>query len=155
MAKRSAQDVAILSNRAAELLESGLTIAEVASQLDVSTRTVQRWRNRTQFSPIARPEIEQKSHIEVADPIPDGLKYLPDFKIATNLESLIPVALDELRRILENPESRTADKLRACGIIGDWSGLNGGLYGSIRRVFGAGYVVVDPRRSAEKDTRTY
>jgi hypothetical protein len=146
MAKRSQQDVAILAERAYRLLESGMSTSEVAQQLQVSPRTLQRWRNRPRLLPLA--ELEN-SQIEVLDSDDDFDKmeyrgYLLNFKSTSRLEKLIPAAMDQLEAILIDPNSRSSDKLRACQIIGDWSGLNGGTDGSLRRVFALGYDITAP-----------
>jgi hypothetical protein len=158
MAKRSQEDVAILASKATQLLKNGLSVSEVAEQLQVSTRTIQRWRNRPQVLPIRRSGIEEKPQLESIGsenepPYPsqnDFQRHLRYFDDAGKLEALIPVALDELKHILENPDTRIADKLRACQVIGDWSGLSGGFDGSMRRVLAAGYVIVAPRIPAQE-----
>jgi transposase-like protein len=145
MAKRSQQDVAILAERAYKLLESGMSSSEVARQLQVSPRTLQRWKSRPRLLPL----VEGNSQIEVLDS--DNFQKhefreaLLSYKPASKLEALIPIALDQLESILTNPETRPSDRLRACQIIGDWSGLNGGADGSCRRVFALGFDIVAPR----------
>jgi hypothetical protein len=147
MAKRSQQDVAILAERAYKLLESGMSTSEVAQQLQVSPRTLQRWKNRPRLLPLA--ELENNSQIEVLDSAADFEKQefrrgILNFKSASRLEKLISVAMDQIEAVLINPDSRPADRLRACQIVGDWSGLAGGADGSLRRVFALGYDVVAP-----------
>ncbi len=153
MAKRSQQDVAILAERAYRLLESGMSSAEVAKELQVSQRTLQRWKNRPRLLPLAHPEqtseVEENSQIDILDSHGDFEKvafrqYLLVHKSALRLERLIPTALDQLENILRDPDIRVSDRLRACQIIGDWSGLNGGTDGAMRRVFAAGYDIVAP-----------
>lgn len=158
MAKRSQQDVAILAGKAARLLESGMSVAEVADELQVSARTVQRWRNRPRLLPQGRPEEKPHPHIEVVDSDDfqknEFQEAILSYKCAGKLEALIPIALDQLESILKNPDTRTTDRLRACQLIGDWSGLNGGLEGSIRRVLSAGYLVIDPTSQPTQEKKS-
>ena len=153
MARRSEQDVAILAERAYRLLESGMSSAEVAKQLQVSTRTLQRWKSRPRLLPLAQArqtsEIEENSQIDILDSHGDFEKvafreYLLVHKSASRLERMIPTVLDQLENILRDPDTRVSDRLRACQIIGDWSGLNGGTDGDMRRVFAVGYDIVAP-----------
>ena len=59
------------------------------------------------------------------------------------LERLLPLVFFRLQLILENPDARVADQLAAAKLIGDWSGFQGGLKGSLTRVFAAGYTIYD------------
>lgn len=58
-----------------------------------------------------------------------------------SLELLLPLVFLRLRRILENPDIRVSDQLKAAELLGRWAGLNEGLSGSINRVFSAGYTI--------------
>lgn len=142
MSKRSAQDLALLSGRAAELFERGLSTTEIAEALSVSVRSVQRWRKNPVLptptpSPTSTPD-EPALETEILPPDESRSEELG------SLYDLIPAAIEELHRILGSSDSRTADKLKACQVIGDWSGLSGGLEGSVRRCHLAGYIVTDP-----------
>ncbi|HEY9893076.1 MAG TPA: helix-turn-helix domain-containing protein [Candidatus Sericytochromatia bacterium] len=135
--------------QAIRLLEAGTPVSEVADQLGVSMRTVQRWKNQSRFLLFEGSQIEEECHIEVLDSDDDFEKQefrrgILNFKSASRLEKLIPIAMNQLEAVLINPDSRPADRLRACQIVGDWSGLAGGADGSLRRVFALGYDVVAP-----------
>jgi transposase-like protein len=160
MSKRSQRDVAVLAERAYRLLESGMSSAEVAKELQVSTRTLNRWKNRPRLLPLTLSEqnshVDDNSQIEVVETDGDFekqafRKFTLNYKSASKLERLIPIALNQLEAILNNPHTRTSDRLRACQIIGDWSGLNGGLDGSMRRVFAGGYDIVAPHNPDLKE----
>ncbi len=58
-----------------------------------------------------------------------------------SLELLLPLVFLRLRRILEDPDIRVSDQLKACELLGRWAGLNEGLNGSMNRVFSAGYTI--------------
>ena len=151
MSKRSQRDVAVLAERAYRLLESGMSSAEVAKELQVSTRTLNRWKNRPRLLPLVQAQqssqVEESSQVEVLESDRDFEKvafreYLLVHKSASRLERMIPIILDQLENILRDPDTRVSDRLRACQIIGDWSGLQGGTDGAMRRVFAAGYDIV-------------
>ncbi len=139
MAKRSQNEVNSLTRRALELLDRGHSEKEVAEILDVSLRTIQRWK--------ARLEIEE-SNIPIGIDSPRLLSPQEERALGVltfgEVEKLIPNAVAVIKEILENPESRNSDRLRAAGLIGDWSGYSSGVQGAMSIVLRAGYIVVDP-----------
>jgi hypothetical protein len=146
MGKRSIGDVNALKSRAFELADQGLLLPEIADLLGVSLRTIQRWR-----ASVMNPETASSEDCQQTELIAGGISEQEAF----DLDELIPISINVLQDILQNPDSKNSDKLRAVTILGDWTGLSSGISGSLRRVSEAGYVVIDPTLPSETsdDTR--
>ena len=141
MAKRASKDVKALSLRAFELMNSGLSFEETAAQLQVSSRTIRRWVSQCKDVDILPDELDEDDYVDSTETSAN----LPEFALkGRDVDQLIPLSLKVLQEILEDPDARPSDKLRAIGLVGDWAGLSAGFYGSIRRVIEAGLEVVDP-----------
>jgi hypothetical protein len=150
MSKRSLKDVKALSRRAFELFDHGLSFEEVATQLDVSSRTVRRW-VASRDDADALTEDDRHSNSGTATPERMSLDDLPEYAcLGADVDELIPDCLKVLRDILKDEDSKTSDRLRAISLILDWSGLSGGFQGSIRRVIECGYAVLDPHAPVEQ-----
>jgi hypothetical protein len=149
MAKRSPKEVRVLSLRAFELIDSGLSPLQVANQLQVSPRTIRRWLS-SRADGDAIPEDLDEENDFVSTEIHQST--IPEFGMkGRDIDDLIPLSLNVLRKILEDPEARPADQLRCVAIVGDWGGLAGGLSGSLRRVHELGFEVVDPNLPIEAE----
>jgi hypothetical protein len=149
MAKRASKDVKALSLRAFELMNSGLSFEETAAQLQVSSRTIRRWLS-SRADGDAIPEGLGEENDFVSTEIQQST--IPEFGLrGRDIDDLIPLSLNVLRKILEDPEARPADRLRCVSIVGDWGGLAGGLSGSLRRVHELGFEVVDPNLPIEAE----
>jgi transcriptional regulator with XRE-family HTH domain len=96
---------------AIRLLSQGCTQAQVAEQIGVSRRTVERWMSLPEF----RQSVNDVGH-EVTERL--------IFDTASELNRLLPLAFSNLQEILQNQDVKTSDRLRACHILGSWAGLS-------------------------------
>ena len=99
---------------ALQILSKRGTYEEAARAAKVSRRTVIRWAKIPEFK-------EQlggfsKARLEVASEV---IKQQEELQI----ENLVPKALDKIREILDDSDSRRSDQLRAAELIGRWAGL--------------------------------
>jgi transcriptional regulator with XRE-family HTH domain len=106
--RMDAKDQALL------MIAQGLSTSEIATRVGVSQRTIQRWSKG--FNPVKETLNTIANSID-AD-LDEELKSQ-----AFKLLRLTGKSLDCLTDIIENPDTRTADKLTACKIIGDWVGF--------------------------------
>ncbi|HEY9829499.1 MAG TPA: helix-turn-helix domain-containing protein [Stenomitos sp.] len=105
------------------MLAKGMATSEIAKILRVSQRTVQRWATSEGVGNPVIDVCEQvvtRVAIKVEAAVGDELKAQ-----ALKLLRLSGKALDCIEEILDSTDTRTADKLKACEIIGDWSGFEG------------------------------
>ena len=104
---------------ALELLSKGHTQQATADQIRASRRTIARWLKDEEFCQalqgikgaqfVVNPEIL---------PVSDSPSA-----ISRKLNSLVPTVISEVEAILTNPDTRTADKLKAAQLLAKWSGL--------------------------------
>jgi transcriptional regulator with XRE-family HTH domain len=104
---------------ALELLSQGHTQQATADKIGASRRTITRWLKDEEFSQalqgikgaqfVVNPEIL---------PVSDSPSA-----IWRKLNSLVPTVIREVEAILTNPDTRTADKLKAAQLLAKWSGL--------------------------------
>ena len=106
--------------RAAELIGKGHSQQETADTLGISRRTVSRWMGQEDFkslcygligrsqSPQQAPQRSPESH-EQSDNL--------------TAQDLVIDALKAVKEILQDPDSRNADRLKAAAIAGQWAGL--------------------------------
>ncbi len=109
--------------KALNMLAKGKTTSEVAKRLDVSQRTIQRWVKAEGVSnPVQEvcDEVVRRVAFRVDAEIGDELKAQ-----ALQLLRLSGKSLDCLEAIIDNPETRTSDRLKACQIVGDWIDFQG------------------------------
>lgn len=107
--------------RAAELLAKGHSQQAVGEQVGVSRRTILRWLKEEDFKNLSyglagrAPEPPKKS-------IPERSPQ-QRHRNSLKVEDLVPDALQTIQVILQDPDARIADKLKAAALVGQWSGL--------------------------------
>ena len=106
--------------RAAELLSQGNSQQDVATSLGVNRKTIQRWLQKADFKNLSFGLLNRSARLQDT-PKPQSEKNLPCADLTA--QDLIPDALVAVRDILQNPDSRNSDKLRAATLIGEWGGL--------------------------------
>jgi transcriptional regulator with XRE-family HTH domain len=106
--------------RAAELLAQGKSQQDVATSMGVNRKTIQRWLQKEDFKNLSFGLVNRSPRLQDT-PKPQSEKNLP----CTNLtpQDLIQEALIAVRDILQNPDSRNSDKLKAATLLGSWAGL--------------------------------
>jgi hypothetical protein len=100
--------------KAIQILSRGGSQDEAARAANVSRRTIIRWLKLPSFKEGlgATSNNRIKKIVEV-------IKQKEDLEI----ENLVPKALQKVREILEDNDSRKSDQLRAAELIGKWAGL--------------------------------
>lgn len=106
--------------KAAELLSQGRSQVDVATALGVNRKTIQRWLQKEDFKNLSFGLVNRSARLQDT-PKPQSEKNLPCADL-TPLD-LIPDALVAVRDILQDPDSRNSDKLKAATLIGEWGGL--------------------------------
>jgi len=107
--------------RSAELLAKGHSQEAVGNTVGVSRRTIARWLRREDFrnlsfgllgrasqSPQQAPQRSPESHKQSNELTP---------------QDLVGDALEAVRSILQDPDCRNCDRLKAASLVGEWSGL--------------------------------
>jgi len=109
-----------LQIRAAELLAKGHSHQAVGDQIGVSRRTILRWLKQADFKNLSYGLVgrvtESQKQASPRSPQP----YAGNLKV----EDLVNDALEAVRSILQDPDARIADKLKAAALVGQWSGLD-------------------------------
>jgi hypothetical protein len=107
--------------KAAELLSQGCSHQEVADACKVSRRTILRWLNQNDFKNLSFGLIHRQRTTQQAPQRPPETH-----RQSNNLtpQNLVEDALIAVRAILNDPDSRNCDRLKAASLIGEWSGLN-------------------------------
>jgi hypothetical protein len=100
--------------KALAMFSEGLTSNEIATRLKVSVRTIQRWQKLPEFIK-AVTDIHQKATQTTVETTASN--------ISNRIQSLLPKALNCIESLLDDPDARAADKLRACNLVGSWAGL--------------------------------
>lgn len=101
--------------KAAQALASGLSQGKAAEVSGASRRSVVRW--------LTDPDFCQKV-AEFSGEIHEvKVEVLRETTREFNLENLIPKALNTVGQILEDANERSANKLKACTLIGTWVGM--------------------------------
>jgi transcriptional regulator with XRE-family HTH domain len=104
--------------RAAELLAKGHSQQEVGDQIGVSRRTVLRWLKQEDFKNLSYGLVGR-----VGEPAKPPPQRSPQPTGTLKVEDLVGDALEAVKCILQDPDARTADKLKAAALVGQWSGL--------------------------------
>ena len=89
----------------------GVSLPEIAKKLKISSRTLQRWAKLPEFI-AAHNDIQNKVSRQVKANVVDELA-----SIRSRLENLASKSLDCLEQILDNPESRNADRVQAAKLL--------------------------------------
>ncbi|HEY9834115.1 MAG TPA: helix-turn-helix domain-containing protein [Stenomitos sp.] len=107
--------------RAAELLAKGYSQEEVGKAVGASRRSVSRWLQSEEFRNLSYGLVGRASQ-----PPPRACERQSEGRQMTsrlNPEDLVPDALEAVRGILQDPDCRNADRLKAASLIGEWAGL--------------------------------
>lgn len=149
MPKRSQEELRELQDKASYLHSQGYTVGEIAEQLNVHKRTVQRWKphihGMRKALPTAKTEVPaiQQAVVEVAEQEEDTTKAIAQTLTGLMLDAVLP----EITRILESEDTSTTNRLKACSLVGDWSGWGRGarvnLDAAVELLFRAGYEVIE------------
>ena len=104
--------------QAAELLARGYSHQEVADAINTSRRTVLRWLKLQDFRDLSFGLVHRA-------PQPTPQRSLESRKPSDNLtpQDLVGDALKAVQEILQDPDSRNADRLKAAALAGQWAGL--------------------------------
>jgi Homeodomain-like domain len=103
--------------RCIELLSSEVPQKDIAKELGVSERTIQRWLKLDEF----QDALEGVSYRPVAVSAVDVVSSHKSRR--EKLDSLLDTSLDVLESVIINGDCKTSDRIRACQIVGDWQGI--------------------------------
>lgn len=98
---------------ALKVLSKKGTYKEAAVAAGVNVRTINRWVKLEEFQEALGRKTEKRLEL-----IQDVVK-ISELQIS----DLVPKALIAVREILENPDSRSTDRLKASELVGKWAGL--------------------------------
>jgi hypothetical protein len=108
--------------QAAELLARGYSHQEVADAINTSRRTVLRWLKLQDFRDLSFGLVHR-----APQPTPQQApqRSLESHKQSNDLtpQDLVGDALKAVQEILQDPDSRNADRLKAAALAGQWAGL--------------------------------
>lgn len=96
------------------MFAEGTSSSEIAKELNVSIRSIQRWQKLPEFVK-ALADINARATANTVEATAAN--------ISNRIQRLLPKALDTVEYYIENPEARAADRLRACHLVGTWAGL--------------------------------
>jgi hypothetical protein len=130
--------------KAFDLLRRGKTQSETATSCGITVRTLQRWVSDAEKKIERQGDLVAVVAKTLSTESNSVVERLFNQEFFQRLDSLMPCCLQELESILQDPDSRKQDKIRACQLLGDWAGLSGGLSGSIIRVAASGYLITEP-----------
>ncbi len=151
--------------QACRLLASGLLQREVAEELGLSKRTIERWNTSQAFKdatnalmgtkPLAKPS--QSKAIE-----PELLPYTSqeegDYpknyeEAMARMPALLMVSINTVLNILTDPDERPANKLKAASLAGEWLGLKYCCRASaaVDLLHSLGYVITEGHVEDEDD----
>lgn len=107
--------------RAAELLGKGHSQQETADLIGISRRTIVRWLKQEDFKSLCYGLVGRAQ-----SPQPTLQRASECHRQSNSLtpQDLVGDALEAVRDILQNPDSRAADRLKAAALVGDWVGLS-------------------------------
>lgn len=100
--------------RAVSLFSEGLKNTQIAHELGVTPRCIQRWHKIPEFA-SAVAQIKKKAAEKTIEATATN--------ISNRIQSLLPKALGVIEHYLDSDEARASDRLRACHLVGTWAGL--------------------------------
>jgi hypothetical protein len=101
--------------KAAQALASGMSQGKAAEVSGASRRSVVRWLTDPVFCQKLAEFSGEIQQVKV--------EVLRETTREFNLENLIPKALSVVGEVLSDGDERTANKLKACTLIGNWVGM--------------------------------
>jgi hypothetical protein len=152
MPKYTQKERSDLSKKAVDLLRAGHDVGDVSRLLNVSVRSIQRWRR-------GEEGVQVVALAQAVDAAPNAISSsydLPsDQNIRNKIQSLTTLALSTIEGILRCPDSRSTEKLRACALILDASGHNDPAAcvtsKAIDFLHRQGYEIIDPTLPTEDE----
>ena len=119
--------------QAIELLSNGNRTQEsVATEVGVTRRTIVRWLANLEFQAALAGVGSNQFVVNQAVINPEIIQpQQSPVSIRHKLNSLAVTVVEQVEAILTNPESRTADKLKAAQLLGKWCGLDASVEPSI------------------------
>lgn len=106
--------------RAAELLGKGHSQQETADLIGISRRTIVRWLKQEDFKSLCYGLIGRSpSPQQPPQRSPERHKQSDTL----TAQDLVDDALTAVKDILQDPDSRNVDRLKAAALVGDWVGL--------------------------------
>ena len=115
MSQSKMRQLTAIQVKAAQGLASGLSQGEAAVAAGASRRSVVRWLTDPLFQKKVSEFSNEINQVKV--------EVIRETTREFSLENLIPKALNTVGEVLENRDERTANKLKACTLIGNWVGL--------------------------------
>ena len=103
--------------RAAELLAKGHSQQEVGDAVGVNRRTIVRWLKQEDFRNLSFGLLGRAAQLPKRSP--ESRKQSNDL----TPQDLVCDALEAVRDILQDSDSRNCDRLKAASLVGEWSGL--------------------------------
>jgi transcriptional regulator with XRE-family HTH domain len=107
--------------RSAELLAKGHSQEAVGNTVGVSRRTIARWLRREDFRNLSFGLLGRAAQSPQQAP-----QRSPESRKQSNEltpQDLVGDALEAVKSILQDPDSRNADRLKAAALAGQWAGL--------------------------------
>lgn len=121
-------------NEARKLYLQGVSCPDIAEELEINVRTVQRWAREFDDEAVVIPvvsEVEPESPIEaiqrVAEPqqpIGGAIELNLTARIAIRLLNLTESTLDTVEDILTSGDASHGSRLKAAQLVSQWVGLN-------------------------------
>lgn len=118
--------------QAIKMLANGDSHPQIAAALGVSTKTIQRWLKKPEFTQ-ALTDVQVRTLEQTVEAATND--------ISEKIQRLVPKAIKTLETYLDDPKARGSDRLRAAQILGNWAGLN--------------QPQIQPERSAEQNLKDY
>ena len=111
--------------RAAELLAKGHSQQEAGKAVGASRRTVSRWLQKPEFKNLSFGLVGRATLPPQSPPQPPQRAASERHRQSSALtaQDLVEDALLAVRDILQNPESRSCDRLKAASLVGEWVGF--------------------------------
>jgi hypothetical protein len=103
--------------KAASALSRGLSQTKAAELAGVARRSVVRWLTDPLFTSEVEALKAERSAVQVE--LVQKIVIQED----VSLKDLLPKALATVKEILDNPDAKNCDRLRAASLICDWSGV--------------------------------
>jgi transcriptional regulator with XRE-family HTH domain len=104
--------------KAAKLLGQGYSQQDAAVAIGVTRRTIGRWQKQEDFRHLCFGLIHR-----APQSTPQRASERSSQPETLKVEDLIPDALKAVQEILQDPDSRNADRLKAAALVGEWVGL--------------------------------
>ncbi len=104
--------------KAAKLLGQGYSQQDAAVAIGVTRRTIGRWQKQEDFRHLCFGLIHR-----APQSTPQRASERSSQPETLKVEDLIPDALKAVQEILQDPDCRNCDRLKAASLVGEWSGL--------------------------------